>query len=116
MKKKIEIKNEKEVLNTLKSGRIVEGRLALVTTDDGSVFIEFVAYNRQHKRPKDRLIIELEHGWLKESAQRVKFFCSVKKTLETPQVQLAMQSDMNVAMAELDVLTAYSLLGKVNIN
>jgi len=116
MKKIIEIKNEKEVLKTLNSGRIVEGRLALVATDDGSVFIEFVAYNRQNKHPKDRLIIELEHGWLKESAKRVKFFCSVKKALETPQVQLAMQSDMNVAMAELDVLTDYGLLGKVNMN
>ena len=116
MKKIIEIKNEKEVLKTLKSGRIVEGRLALVETDDGSIFIEFVAYNRQHKRPKDKLIIELEHGWLKESAKRVKFFCSVKKALETPQVQLAMQSDMNAAMEELDVLTAYGLLGNVNMN
>ena len=102
--KKIEIKNEKEVLNTLKSGRIVEGRLALVPTDDGSILIEFVAYNRQRKRQPDVLIAELEHGWLKESPKRYKFFNSVKKTLEIPQVQLSMQRDMNAAMAELDVI------------
>ncbi|MBO4565460.1 MAG: hypothetical protein J5720_08500 [Bacteroidaceae bacterium] len=107
--KKIEIKNEKDVLNTLKSGRIVEGRLALVTTDDGSILIEFAAYNRQNKRSKDKLIAELEHGWLKESPKRYKFFNSVKKTLTIPQVQLAMQSDMNMAMAELDVIGLFKM-------
>ena len=104
MKKIIEIKNEKEVLKTLKSGRIVEGRLALVATDDGSVFIEFVAYNRQNKHPKDRLIIELEHGWLKESPQRVKFFSSVKKSLDIAQIKNALQHDMNFVQEKLDEL------------
>ena len=86
MKKIIEIKNEKEVLRTLKSGRIVEGRLALVETDDGSIFIEFVAYNRQHKRPKDKLIKVLEHGWVKESKQRIKVYESIPKALGNARV------------------------------
>ena len=86
MKKIIEIKNEKEVLRTLKSGRIVEGRLALVETDDGSIFIEFVAYNRQHKRLKDKLIKVLEHGWVKESKQRIKVYESVPKALGNARV------------------------------
>ena len=102
--KRIEIKNEKEVLNSLKGGRIVNGRLALVKTEDGGQQIEFIAYNRKNKHTKDRLIVELEHGWLKESPKRLKFFCSVKKALEIPHVQLAMQSDMNMAMAELEIM------------
>ena len=95
--KKIEIKNEKEVLNSLKSGRIVEGRLALVKTDDGGQQLEFVAYNRKNKRKKDKLIKELEHGWVKESAQRLKFFCSVKKGLGTARVIGVLERETNAA-------------------
>ena len=95
--KKIEIKNEKEVLNSLKSGRIVEGRLALVKTDDGGQQLEFVAYNRKNKRKKDKLIKELEHGWVKESAQRLKFFSSVKKSLGTARVIGVLERETNAA-------------------
>ena len=48
--KKIIIKNEQEIMNVLMSGRIVKGRLGLVTNADGSLTIEFVAYKRQLNR------------------------------------------------------------------
>lgn len=80
--KKIIIKNEQEIMNALMTGRIVEGRLVLVRTNDGQMTIEFKAYNRKpKKRSKDRLVCYLEHGWVKESPERIKVFESLPKRL-----------------------------------
>ena len=100
MKKFVEI--SVETFEKLNQGKYVEGSLR---RDESTGKLTFRAYQRKSRpRQPDVLIAELEHGWLKESPKRLKFFNSVKKTLPIPQVQLAMQRDMNAAMAELDVM------------
>ena len=102
--KKIEIKNEKEIVKTLHTGRIVEGRLGMALTEDGCTVIEFVAYNRNAKhRKKDITICELESGWLKESPKKYKLFSSVKNDLPYDRIEEAMQRDLNIAMEHLAV-------------
>ena len=102
--KKIEIRNEKEVVNVIKSGRIVEGRLMLVKTGDGRNLIEFLAYNRTNKhRPKDRVIAELEHGWVKESQERIKVYESIPKKIGTIRVCAALAREIKEAQQALNM-------------
>ena len=102
--KKIEIKNERGIVKTLNKGRIVEGRLALETTEDGHKRIVFMPYNRVAKnRRKDITICQTESGWLKESAKRYKVFSSVKKGIPFDQVEEAMERDLCIAMDHLAV-------------
>lgn len=99
--KKINLINEKEIVNVLQTGRIVEGRLMLVEGKDGRKYIEFLAYNRQRNRQKDRTIVELENGWLKESPKRIKFYNSVKKDMDVMRIKDVMQRELHTAMDEL---------------
>ena len=93
--KKIEIRNEHEIINVLKSGRRVEGRLMLVTAGDGQKHIEFLAYNRtDRRRPQDRIVAALEHGWVKESAERIKVYESIPKKLGTVRVCSVLQREI----------------------
>lgn len=95
MRKFVEI--PQEVLERLLSGKCVEGSLHYDATTGK---IMFRAYNRQpRKREPDRLIIELENGWLKESAKRLKFFCSEKKALDVPRILEAMERSIRTALA-----------------
>ena len=95
--KKILIKNEQEIMNALMTGRIVEGRLALTTTDGGKMAIEFKAYNRKpKKRSKDRLVCYLEHGWVKESPERIKVFESLPKRLGGLKMAVALDREVDV--------------------
>ncbi len=95
MRKFIEI--PMEVLECLLSGKCVEGSLRY---DAVTGKIMFRAYNRQpRKSEKDRLIIELENGWLKESAKRLKFYCTEKKTLDVPRILEAMERSIRTALA-----------------
>ena len=77
MKKYIEI--PLEVLERLVEGKCVEGSLR---RDEWTGKITFRAYNRQPcDRNRDRMIRKLEHGWVKESKERIKLFESVPKRL-----------------------------------
>ncbi|MBO4801654.1 MAG: hypothetical protein J5545_07295 [Bacteroidaceae bacterium] len=99
MKKYIEITDE--VLARLNDGKCVEGSLRVDPTTKKIVFRH---YNRlPRRRPQDRLICELEHGWLKESAQRYKFYDSVPKTLGARRTANAMRRELQEAMEALDV-------------
>jgi len=100
MKKYIEI--AEEVLSRLDGGKYVEGSLH---RDKGTGRLTFNGYNRQKAKPRkaDRLICQLESGWLKESPRRYKFFSSVKKTLGHRLVNVAMHRDLNTAMERLEV-------------
>lgn len=71
--KQVEFKNEQVVMNALKKGLKVEGRLWLEETEDGKFVIWFQQYNRK-PQPKQRnwLIRRLEHGWVKESVERIR--------------------------------------------
>ena len=93
MIKKIEINSE--VIKNVKKGKCIDGSIRI---DAETGQLTFKAYNRQSRRQKDKLICELETGWLKESAQRVKFFSSVKKSIPTSNIRMAMSRDMYEGM------------------
>ena len=85
--KQVEFKNESIVMNALKKGLKVEGRLWLEETEDGKFVIWFQQYNRK-PQPKQRnwLIRRLEHGWVKESMERIKVYESIPKEIGTARV------------------------------
>ena len=86
-----------EVLERLFEGKCVEGSLRYDAVE-GKIL--FRAYQRQpRKREPDRLVCELENGWLKESAQRLKLFCSEKKSLGVPRILEAMERSIRTALA-----------------
>lgn len=97
MIKKIFIQDE--VIKNVKKGVYVEGSLRI---DAETGQLTFRAFNRRSpKYRKDTLICETATGWLKESAQRLKFFSSVKKTLSTSKVYQVMDEDLFEAMQVL---------------
>ena len=69
--KQVEFKNECIVINALKKGLKVEGRLWLEETEDGKFVIWFQQYNRK---------------WVKESVERIKVYESIPKEIGTPRV------------------------------
>ena len=98
MKKMIDLTTE--VIDNLTNGKYVEGSLH---RDQNTGKIVFRAYVRQSRRRKDKVIRPLEHGWLKESSTRYKFYSSVKKELGYRLVSVAMHRDLKDAMSKLEV-------------
>ena len=107
--RKIEIKNEKIVMNLLKKGFKVEGRLWLVETEDGEFIICFQQYDRKPKKQRNWLIRRLEHGWVKESVERIKVYESIPKEIGTPRILAVIDRETKEAKEalmerELDML------------
>ena len=108
--KKVFMKDEEVVMNALKRGLKVEGRLWLEETEDGQLIICFQQYDRKPKGfYSDRLIQRLEHGWVKESKERIKLFESLPKVLGTSRVVAVIDREMREAKnalldRELDML------------
>ena len=98
MKKYIDI--PAEVLETIENGKYVEGSMHKCKQTGKIVFN---AYNRLSRRKKDRIIRQLENGWLKESATRIKFYNSVKKELGRRLVDVVMHRELNTAMQALEI-------------
>ena len=98
MKKYIEI--PVEALERIESGKFVEGSLHKCKQTGKIVFN---AYKHVNRKKKDRIIRQLENGWLKESATRIKFYNSVKKDLGFRLVNVAMHRDLKDAMGALEV-------------
>ena len=97
MRKYIEI--PMEVLERLVDGKRVEGALR---RDCNTGQIVFKAYSRKpYKRNKDKLLAMLEHGWLKESPKRVKYYISLKKSIGTARMISAMEREQRVASCHL---------------
>ena len=84
--------NAIELLQRLVSGKRVEGVL-YVDGDTGR--LTFKAYNRTCLKPraKDRLVRLLEHGWVKESAERIKVYESIPKNLGTARVMAVLDRE-----------------------
>ena len=95
--KNVILNNESEIMNVLESGRIVEGRLALVKDFDGDWQIEFRAYRRKPQQRKNWLIRKLEHGWVKESVERIKVYESIPKELGTVRVMAVIDRETQEA-------------------
>ena len=84
MKKFIFINNAITVMDKLLSSKRVEGVLYV---DENTGRLTFKAYNRKPKSlQRNRLICLLEHGWVKESAERIKVYESIPKVLGTMKV------------------------------
>ena len=105
MKKYIEI--SEEVLAHLVNGKCVEGSLR---RDEWTGRITFRAYNRKSPFRHERVICQLENGWLKESQQRIKFYSSVKKDLGVAEIHNAMERDLNKAMSALFMEKLHEIL------
>ena len=98
MKKYIEMTNEAIV--RLMSGKCVKGALH---RDEETGRIVFRAYLTGRTQSQDRIIRQLEHGWLKESARRYKFFSSVKKELGRRMVDVTIHRELKTAMSTLEI-------------
>ena len=97
IKKYIEV--PEEILIGLAEGRFVEGSLH---RDKITGHIVFNAYNRKpYKRQKDKLLVSLEHGWLKESPKCIKFYCALKKSIGTARIICALEREHKVAAGHL---------------
>ena len=84
MKKFIFIMNALELMSLLIQGKKVVGELYV---DAATGKLTFKAFKRSTKRhSRDRLIRQLEHGWVKESTDRIKVYESVPKILGTAKV------------------------------
>jgi hypothetical protein len=99
MKKLIFIEHAIELMDKLSDSKRVEG---VLFRDQNTGVITFKAYNRlPRRRKKDRLVCQLEHGWVRESPERYKFFSSVKKSLGAVRVSMAMKRDLDRASSEI---------------
>ena len=90
-----------EVIENIKKDKYVEGSLH---KDKKTGKIVFRAYVRQSRlRQPDRVICQLENGWLKESPKRIKFYNSVKKELGRRMVDVVMHRDLKSAMEVMEI-------------
>ena len=97
VKKYIEV--PEEILVGIAEGKYIEGSLH---RDKNTGRIVFNAYNRKpYKRKKDKLLASLEHGWLKESAKCIKFYCALKKSIGTARMIAALERENKVAVGHL---------------
>ena len=97
MKKYIEI--EEEVYNRILAGKYVDGSMRILKNP---ARIVFRAFNRKPRvRLKDRLIRILEHGWVKESEQRIKVYESIPKDLGTARVMNILDREMKEVKSAL---------------
>ena len=81
MRKYVEI--PLEVMERLVEGKCVEGSLR---RDEWTGKVTFRAYQRQPRDRHERVVCQLENGWLKESLERIKVFGSFPKDNGTAQV------------------------------
>ena len=100
MKKYIFILDALELMTKLIVGKRVEGVLYM---DENTGRLTFKAYNRQPKKRHERVVCQLENGWLKESPQRYKFYNSVRKDLGRRIVDVVMHRELNTAMQTLEI-------------
>ena len=98
MKKYIEMTNEAIV--RLMSGKCVKGALH---RDEETGRIVFRAYLTGKAQSQDRIIRQLEHGWLKESPKRYKFFNSVKTEIGRRMVDVTIHRELKAAMSTLEI-------------
>ena len=98
MRKYVEI--PMEAIDRLMSDKCVEGSLR---RDKQTGRIIFRAYQRQPRDRHERVVCQLENGWLKESPKRYKFYNSVRKDLGRRLVDVVMHRELNAAMQVLEV-------------
>ena len=88
-------------MSQLLKGLKVEGRLWLEETANGDVVISFKQYNRKPRNLRNNVILRLEHGWVKESAERIKLFESLPKDLGLGRMLSALSRETDEVKREL---------------
>ena len=90
-----------ELLDSIVAGKRVEGVL-FYNVNTGK--LTFKAYKRKAARRRcDRLLCHLEHGWVKESVERIKVYESIPKVIGTPHVLTTLERETKEAsMAIID--------------
>ena len=107
MKKYVFVLNAIELINKLMNGKRVEGVLYM---DENTGRLTFKAYNRKSQvRYHDRLLHRMEHGWVRESKERIKVYESIPKELGTARVMSILERETKEAKntlieRELDML------------
>ena len=97
MRKYIEI--DMEVMERLIEGKRVEGALH---RDEWTGRLSFRAYKRRPTiRNHDRLICKLEHGWVKESKERIKVYETIPKDIGTARVLAVIDRETKEAKSAL---------------
>jgi len=100
MRKYILILNALELMTKLIAGKRVEGVLYI---DEETGRLTFKAYNRQPRDRHERVVCQLENGWLKETPQRYKFYNSVRKDLGRRLVDVVMHRELKTAIQMLEI-------------
>lgn len=85
----------KEVIEDLTKGKSIQG--ALRRDVSGKLVFKVYARKRTWKKKPDKVLCQLPNGWLKESAQRIKFFTSQKKEMKPMQICNGMQRELDEA-------------------
>ena len=98
MRKYVEI--PEEVLTRLVKDKCIKGSLR---RDEWTGKVTFKAYQSQPRDRHERVVCQLENGWLKESPRRIKFYNSVRKELGRRMVDVVMHRGMDTAMQALEV-------------
>jgi hypothetical protein len=97
MRKYIEI--DMEALERLVEGKRVEGALR---RDEWTGRLSFRAYKRRPIiRNRDRIIRKLEHGWIKESKERIKLYETIPKDLGTARIMAVIDRETKEAKGAL---------------
>ncbi len=96
---KIQIECCDEQLQRMKSGKSLIGAIRYDKSTRKYVFKPWKSRMVRHE--PDRLVCLLEHGWMKESTQRYKFYSSVDKDLGAKMVCNAMSRELKMATKEL---------------
>lgn len=92
MKKYVFLLDALNLLNkVVNEGRRVEG---VLFRDESTGNLTFKPYHRRglYKMP-DRLIARLEHGWVKESTERIKVYESIPKVIGTTRVMTVLERE-----------------------
>ena len=101
VRKYIFVLNAIELLKQLVNGKRVEGVLYL---DAATGRLTFKAYNRKSKkRWRDKVIQYLEHGWVKESTERIKVYESIPKVMGTARIMGILDREIKTAKEALIV-------------
>jgi len=95
MKKFIFVMNAIELFSKLMDGKRVQGVLYI---DENTGKLTFKPNsNKTRTRLRDRLICRMEHGWVKESEERIKVYESVPKELGTAHVMAILDREVKDA-------------------
>jgi len=108
MKKYIFLLNAVELLKKIATERRAEGVLYI---DENTGRLTFKAYNRKSKkRWRDRIIQYLEHGWVKESKERIKVYESIPKIIGTTRMMGVLDREIKTAK---DALVVREIIDRV---